>query len=305
MNANPQSAAKHTADIRARRALALSVGLLLFAVYLLVYRGGFHSVDEVSMFAVTESLVKFGRANTDQIAWTQWTTTQAEAQGFFGPDGHVYSKKGLALSLAQIPLAALALLVPAIGVLQTVSLLNALLTALTGLLLFMFAWRMGYPARVSVGAALIFGLATIGAVYAKYLFSEPLAAFLLLLAAYMLFAYRQEGGLRHVVIAGLAAGFAVLARANNLFLLPVFGLYLLWVANERLRVPPNRSLLVAALSVLFHPAAVAFVAALLIPGAILLAYNALRSGNPLQTGYDLTLFSANIPLGLYKLLFSP
>ena len=63
-------------------ALAVSVGLFLFAVYLLCYRGGFHSIDEVSMFAVTESLVKFGRPNTDQIAWTQWTTSQREAQGF-------------------------------------------------------------------------------------------------------------------------------------------------------------------------------------------------------------------------------
>ena len=36
-------------------ALALGVGFFLFAVYLLSYRGGFHSVDEVSMFAVTPS----------------------------------------------------------------------------------------------------------------------------------------------------------------------------------------------------------------------------------------------------------
>jgi hypothetical protein len=40
-------------------------------------------------------------------------------------------------------------------------------------------------------------------------------------------------------------------------------------------------------------------------GASLLAYNALRSGDPTQTGYDLTLFSPNVLLGLYKLLFSP
>ena len=52
-------------DQKKRRNLALKLGLFLFAVYLLVYRGGFHSIDEVSMFAVTESLVKFGRFNTD------------------------------------------------------------------------------------------------------------------------------------------------------------------------------------------------------------------------------------------------
>ena len=111
---------------RRQTALALSVGLFLFAVYLFSYRGGFHSVDEVSMFAVTESLVKFGRLNTDQIAWTQWTTSQREAQGFFGVDGHVYSKKGLALSLAMAPLYALGLVTPGLGMLQVTSLLNAI-----------------------------------------------------------------------------------------------------------------------------------------------------------------------------------
>jgi len=259
------------------------------------------------MFAVTESLVKFGQVNTDQIAWTQWTTSQAEAQGFFGVGGHVYSKKGLALSLAQAPLYGLALVLPGLGMLQTVSILNAGLTAITGLFIFMFLWRMGFSGAVSVAVGLIFGLATIASVYAKYLFSEPLAGLLLLLAAYMLLAYRQEGGLRHVVIAGLAAGLAVLARANNLFLLPVFGLYLLWVENERIANAKDQP--ANYFSRLTQPAAfktaLAFGLALAVPGAILLGYNAARSGNPLQTGYDLTLFSPNVFLGLYKLLFSP
>jgi len=118
-------------------ALALGVGFFLFAIYLLSYRGGFHSVDEVSMFAVTESLVKFGKFNTDQIAWTQWTTSQREAQGFFGVDGHVYSKKGLAMSLVMAPLYWLGLVIPGLGMLQTASLVNAILTATTGALLFL------------------------------------------------------------------------------------------------------------------------------------------------------------------------
>ncbi|MBE7551898.1 MAG: phospholipid carrier-dependent glycosyltransferase [Anaerolineales bacterium] len=285
-----------------RRALGLSIGLFLLAIYLLAYRGGFHSVDEASIFAVTESLVKFGRLNTDQIAWTQWTTSQAEAQGFFGRDGHVYSKKGLALSLAQAPLYWLALYLPGVGMLQTVSLLNSLITAATGLLIFMFGQRLGFSNLTAVIVSLIFGLATIAFVYAKYLFSEPLAGFLLLLATYMLFVYRREGGLRHGAIAGLAAGFAVLTRANNLFLLPVFGFYLLWIIIEEAKrqvLPRLRLLASSLLPLVIFGLAVAFA------GVILLTYNALRSGNPFQTGYDLTLFSPNILLGLYKLLLSP
>ncbi len=307
-----------------RRALGLSLGLFLLALYLFTYRGGFHSIDEVSMFAVTESLVKFSRFNTDQIAWTQWTTSQAEAQGFFGGDGHVYSKKGLALSLAQAPLYWLAFYLPGVGMLQTVSTLNAFITAATGLLIFMFLQRLGFAQTASLLVALIFGVATLAFVYAKYLFSEPLAGFLLLLAASMLFAYRQEGGLRHVAIAGLAASLAVMTRANNLFLLPVFGLYLLWaLASQRattsansvletsndsfIASPPHR--LIASprrrgISSVLLPL-ITFGLAVSLVGAGLMGYNAIRSGNPLQTGYDLTLFSPNILLGLYKLLFSP
>ncbi|MBN1992982.1 MAG: phospholipid carrier-dependent glycosyltransferase [Anaerolineae bacterium] len=304
-----------------RRALALSLGLFLFAVYLFTYRGGFHSIDEVAMYAVTENMAKLGRFNIDQIAWIQWTTSQSEAQGFFGKDDHVYSKKGLALSLAQAPLYWLALHLPGIGMLQTVSLLNAWVIAATGLLIFMFLHRLKFSTLTALVTALTFGLATIAAVYAKYLFSEPLAGFLLLLAAYMLFAYRQEGGLRHIALAGLAAGFAVVARANNLFVLPVFGLYLSWVvwrgldwqfgqsAQQQMGGAANpqgnpSTIFPFPLSPLLSPLSV-FILAMAIPGAILLGYNAVRSGNPLQTGYDLTLFSPNILLGLYKLLFSP
>lgn len=290
-----------------RRRLALAAGLFLLTVYLLVYRGGFHSIDEVSIFAVSESLVKFGRLNTDQIAWTQWTTSQAEAQGFFGVDGHVYSKKGLALSLAQAPLYWLGLILPGLGMLQTVSLLNGAVTAATALIILMFGWRLGYSTGTALFIALIYGLATIAFVYAKYLFSEPLAGLLLLLAAYMLYTYRQEGGGRHLAIAGLAAGFAVLTRANNLFLLPLFGLYLLWIIIKGGNLSGHHlqdKISPFAIRYAARPFLI-FIGAAAIPGLILLAYNAVRSGNPFQTGYDLTLFSPNVLLGLYKLLFSP
>lgn len=284
-----------------RRNLAYGVGLFLFTCYLLTYRGGFHSVDEVSMFAVTESLVKFGQPNTNQIAWTQWTVIQAEAQGFFGVEGQVYSKKGLGLSLIQAPMYWLALHLPHLGMLQTVSLVNGLITALTGSLLFMFLQRLGYALKTSLTVSLIFGLATIAAVYAKYLFSEPLAALCLLLTAYMLFTYRQEAGLRHLAIAGLAAGLSVLTRANNLFLLPMFGLYLMGCIWQHRQTEPRTTG--------FWPAYLlplsTFILFTALSGIILMGYNDLRSGDPFQTGYDLTLFTPNIGLGLYKLLFSP
>jgi len=301
-------------------ALAFSVGLFLFAVYLFTYRGGFHSVDEVSTFAVTESLVKFGQLNTDQIAWTQWVATQSEAQGFFGRDGHVYSKKGLAVSLFQAPLYWLALQLPGLGMLQSVSLLNAALTAATASLIVLILQRLGFSARASLVTALLYGLATIAWVYAKYLFSGALAGFLLTLTFYLLLRYKQDAkrppiadqrppkrpsplatGLWLLPLAGFSAGLTVLARANNLLLLVIFGLYLLF-SGQRSAVSGQRSTAHYSLFTIHYSL---FIAGAAIAGAIFLWYNWARSGNPLQTGYDLSIFSPNLLLGLYKLLFSP
>jgi hypothetical protein len=288
---------------RRDRALALGVGFFLFAVYLLSYRGGFHSVDEVSMFAVTESLVKYRHLNTDQIAWTQWTTSQREAQGFFGIDGHVYSKKGLAMSLAMAPLYWIGLVIPGLGMLQTASLLNVLLTAATAGVLYLVIRRLGYAERIAMGVTILYGLATIAWVYSKYLFSEPLAGLLLVTTAYLLITFRQQGGNWRTALAGLLAGLAVATRANNLFLVPVFGVYL--VASSQVagsRVAGNK---VAGSKVYFLLPTAYFLIGLIPPALMLMGYNWVRAGNPLQTGYDLTIFSPNLALGLYKLLFSP
>jgi hypothetical protein len=276
------------------RALALGAGLFLFAIYLLSYRGGFHSIDEVSMFAVTESLVKFGQLNTDQIAWTQWTTTQSEAQGFFGVDGHVYSKKGLAISLGMAPLYWIGLVTPGLGMLQTASLFNAIITATSGGLLYCLVRRLNYREPSGLGVAVLYGLATIAWVYAKYLFSEPLAGLLLLGTTYLLVAFRQEGGTWRAALAGMLAGLAVVTRANNLFLVPVFAAYLLITRWQQTKttIPTLQSL-------------ISFGLGLVPPCLLLMGYNWARAGNPLQTGYDLTLFSSGVLLGLYKLLLSP
>lgn len=286
-------------------ALAVSVGLLLFAIYLLSYRGGFHSVDEVSMFSVTESLVKFGRLNTDQIAWTQWTTSQREAQGFFGPDGHVYSKKGLAMSLAMLPLYWLGLVLPGLGMLQTVSLTNALITAASGWLLFLLVRRLGYHTGVATGVALLYGLASIAWVYSKYLFSEPLAGFLLLAAVYYALAFSQQGNAWRPALVGVLIGLAVLTRANNLFLVPVFALYLWGVAGRHSPASGETSEGSRGTGSDSWLPVVWFLLGLLPPLALVAGYNWLRSGHPLQTGYDLTIFSPAIWWGLYKLLLSP
>ena len=301
-------AMSHQSDISPRlqpglngtdNAIAICLAVALFAVYLFTYRGGFHSIDEVSMFSVTESMVKRRAFDTNQIAWSQWTTSQREAQGFFGQDGNVYSKKGWALSLFAMPFYWLALHLSGLGMLQTTLLLNAAITATTGGLVYLYIRRLTYPQSASVLIGLIFGLATTAWVYAKYLFSEPVAGWLLFMAAFFLLGFKQDRRTLLLIGAGLAAGLAVVARANNVLCLPLFGLYLLASLTGRTRhgrLTMSRRWFVHILI---------FAVSLAVTGSVMAMYNWVRAGNTLQTGYDLTIFSPSLWLGLYKLLFSP
>ncbi len=74
----------------------LTLATLLFTLYLITGSGGFHIIDEVSLYSVTDNLARVGAWDTDAIAWSQWINSQAEVLGAWGDDGHVYSKKGVA-----------------------------------------------------------------------------------------------------------------------------------------------------------------------------------------------------------------
>src|SRR5262245_16882200 len=116
---------------------------LLFALLVVVYTftnaGRFHIIDEVSLFALTESLATRGAVDTNAIAWTQWVNSPGEVLGEFGPDGQVFSKKGPAPALLAVPwywlLRFFARLQIQIGLLQGTLLWNGLLTAFTAALL--------------------------------------------------------------------------------------------------------------------------------------------------------------------------
>lgn len=68
------------------RTVAAWLALLLFGVYLLSFSGQLYSHDSMLMFSVTESFVKRGEFNADQM----WTIYKARSE--LGPDGESYSK---------------------------------------------------------------------------------------------------------------------------------------------------------------------------------------------------------------------
>jgi hypothetical protein len=153
---------------------------LLISVYTLTSSGRFHIVDEVSLFAVTESQALRGAIDTNAIAWTQWVNSAGEVLGAFGPEGDVYSKKGPAPAFFAVPwylfLHVITELDVGIGQLQATLLWNGIVTAATAALLWLTARRLGYGDRTGMALGLLFGLATIAWPYANQFFGEPLSA---------------------------------------------------------------------------------------------------------------------------------
>jgi 4-amino-4-deoxy-L-arabinose transferase-like glycosyltransferase len=271
---------------------ALAVGIFLLSVYLLTYSGRFHSSDGQAMFAVTESLVRRGDYDINQLLW------MGQQQGTYGLDGELYCRKGIATSLLSLPLAWMGLVAPFWGMVQTTLLFNALVTALTGLLVYLYVKRLGYPASASLVLSLVFGLATLAWPYAKYFFSDPLAGLGLFGTAYFLLRYRDNGRTSDTLWAGTSLGLAVATRFANIITFPLFGLLLLAYIRTGDKGQGARDK--------YLPPILAFALPLALTALLLGGYNYARYGDVLQTGYlPQEKFSTPWLEGISGLLVSP
>ncbi|MDD3826842.1 MAG: phospholipid carrier-dependent glycosyltransferase [Anaerolineae bacterium] len=278
--------------------LVLGVACLLFAVYLFTFSGSYHSSDEMSMLVATDSLARRGAWDIDLLRWME------EQQGSFGPDGHLYSRKGIGTTLAALPLYWLSLRLQELGNVQAAMLTNAVVTGLTGALILALLRRLGYGRGAALLAALGFGLGTMAWPYARYLFSESLAGLGLMASAYFLVRFRDAAAGQprsgtpagSVLLAGCGLGVALLARLNNAIVAPFLGLLLLaylWRQYGRRWAAWPGPIALFALPVLAALAVAAW-------------YNWLRFGSPLTTGYlPEERFATPFFEGFYGLLLSP
>jgi len=292
---------------------------LLFSIYTFTNSGRFHVVDEVSLFAVTESIALRGAVDTNAIAWTQWVNSPGEVLGAFGPDGDVYSKKGPAPAFSAAPLYLLlrgfSQMDVSLGLLQGTLLWNGFVTALTAALVWLAAVRLGYSDRVGALMALLFGIATIAWPYANQFFGEPLSAFGLFLLFYGLLSWRVTRQLRWTLAAGAGAGLAIATVTANAILAALIVVYgaaeyvLSRLGAARLAADPPAGEDDGGRQIMSRlPAAMLFAVPAAAAILFLLWYNFLRFGNPFETGYHFDAgegFNAPFFQGLYGLLLSP
>lgn len=291
------------------RYLAIALFLFLLAIYLLTYTPRINASDGLAMFATAESIIRRGALDIEQIRWL------GLQQGTYGLDGLLYSRKGIGVPIGLLPLTGLGFLVPQFGLVSTSLLFNALVTALTAVLLLAYLQRLGVQWRTGLLVSLTFGLATLAWPYAKSLFSDPFSGLMLLSAAYCLTVYRPTDqsatGLRWPFLAGLCLAWNVAARYAEAVFIPVFSLWLLYkirpgVEDETFRVKRSPGTPLKGWMPIILKPIVAFCLPLLVVGSLLLIFNVSRYGNPLNTGYlPNETFSGSLWQGVSGQLISP
>ncbi|MCL4535310.1 MAG: glycosyltransferase family 39 protein [Bacteroidetes bacterium] len=273
--------------------LALALGLLLLSVYFLTRSPYMHvDADEGIVFASVENIAKHGRFDIEALASVDKARPWED-----GLDGRQYSKYGLVQALLPVPIYWLAMLLGNVGNVQTVLLISPLVTALTGVMVFLCGRRLGYSAAVSLSAGLVFGLGTIAWAFAKRLYSEPESGLFLLVAVYWALCYARDGRRwLHALLVGAFLGLAFGVKPSNALVVPLFLGYLVWVhrsEGDGRWARLARSVGLAALGFLPFLAAVG-------------VYDYLRFGSLLHTGYaPYEGFSNPIWQGLRGLLLTP
>ena len=256
------------------------------------------SPDEEGMFYVADSIVTAG---CFVVPSDENQTVPGLKRGV---DGRLYTPSGIATSAMLVPFVALGHFIGDGAPVQyrpfvirlSANLLDPIVTALTGVILFALGMRLGYSARVSTLLALVFGLATIAWPYSKYLWSEPVTAFWLLLSALLLVAGYEKQQWPLALAAGVCFASSVASKVATGTALAGFLAYYGISVWEGLR--KGRSIRGAVSQT------AAFVVGLVAVLVFVGLYNHARFGSMTETGYGQPPFDLVRYGGIAGLLFS-
>ena len=265
----------------------LALFLFFFSVYVLTGQGSIQSADGKIMFLLTQAMVENHSVSFSEIVSLSDTP---------GPQ---YSKYGLGMSVLAIPfylfgklLSFLLGIEASLATQFTVSMINAMLTALSCLMVFRIATeRFEFTLRIGLFLALGFGLSTIAWYYSEDFMSEPATTFFLLSAVYWVTG--KDRATRDLLWAGTFLALAVSCRLAALVVIPGFIFYqwMVWAESA------EKNFKELAMD-LIRPAIPVMAVLVLI-----MIYNYFRFADPLETGYEK--ISGRFLIGFFGILFSP
>jgi len=168
---------------------------------------------------------------------------------------------------------------------------NAVMTAITGGLLFLLCRLLKASRRASALLAFAFGLGTWAWPHSQSDFSEPGTAMVLTAATLAAVLWWRTPTIRNSALVGLLAGSVVLTRSSTLLFVPIFLLF--GLIRDRTDAGPSR-----------RQQVLAFAIGGLGP-ALLFAVNAyIRFGSPFDNGYPDLSYSTPIYEGVFGLFLS-
>jgi hypothetical protein len=277
-------------------ALGRRLFALALSVYLFSAGGSLTTTDAVVMFDVTRNLVEH------RTVAMSGNLLGMEAHR--GADGRYYSPFGLGQSLYNVPFYLAATIVTRATGLRIgkpdslakafVALGQTFITAAIVWLVFDFACLVTLDLTASLVAALALAFASVLWPYSKFGFNQPLAALTLVAAVRSAYLGARSGESRLLVQSGFWIAASLMTRHEMaIAILPMAGW--LWydapgATRERLR------------------RLAAFAPGVLVGAIAWLSYNAVRFGNPFDSGYLRDVvpgFGSPFLSGLAGLLFSP
>lgn len=211
------------ASLQDRRVLAgIALFFVLLGVYMLTYRGMAMSGDEIFIFDSMESLAR--RGYLDRTYEYNLIRSEQVPPRDSGTAPWLSAMQEPLATVLGLPFFWLAERIPGVGMLHTVWLYNLFITAFTGASLYAAGMLLGYSARASWLAGLLFGIGTIAWTYSNLLFREPTMMFFTLwvfaLAVYIRQHYAASPPWYALILMGISLIGALLAKSVTLLLLP-------------------------------------------------------------------------------------
>jgi hypothetical protein len=287
--------------VEKRARLAAILWVFCFAFYALTGPGHSSSNDGMLVFLTARNLFNRGQLAIPFV----YGTDQLRREGV---DGKLYAKFGPGLVIADLPMLATAKVAKHFHLLRDpltgaepkslredefwVQLTDSWIVASLVTLVFLLCGTFGAGMRASLAVALLVGLASPLWLYARLDATEGLQSLGLTGATYFLsLDLRSQDGRARDLPAGVFYAVAILTKLFNVILLPAFLLFyaITW------RRPRSWRALIGFLS----PVSLALLG--------IAAYNYIRFGTPLDTGYDLSdeRFSHAMVAGALSMVFSP